>query len=222
MLNNVNKQNDLVHEFLRQASLHTIEVDGHSIQLYVPDEHQMQEAYKRNKISFPYWSKVWPSALALSKFLLQHPSYVKEKNVVELGAGLGLPSIVAARYAKEILCTDHSPEAVAFAGLSASHNQAHNFRTAVLDWNEMDVQFDADTILLSDVNYDPAAFENLLLQLRRFLNQGKTILLSTPQRLMAKEFLAALLPYCRDSETIPIMEKGTTTDISVFVLKNEE
>ena len=64
-------------------------------------------------IAFPYWSKVWPSAEALALFILQHPEYIAGKMVVELGAGLGLPSLVAAQMAASVLCTDYEPEAVA-------------------------------------------------------------------------------------------------------------
>ena len=222
MLKTVNKEDNLIEEFLRSAQIKTIDVDGHSIQLYVPDESQMLTAYQEKQISFPYWSKLWPAALALSEFLLKNTSYITEKRVIEFGAGLGLPSIVAARYAKEVWCTDHSPEAIAFAALSAQHNQVQNVKTVVADWNDLQMQFEADVILLSDVNYDPEAFDALLQQLRRFLQHGKTILLSTPQRLMAKNFLLALLPHSKYTETISILDRGATTDISVFVLQNKE
>ncbi len=44
----------------------------------------------------PYWSRPWPSAVALAKLVLQQPSIVRGRRVCEVGAGLGIASIAAA------------------------------------------------------------------------------------------------------------------------------
>lgn len=44
----------------------------------------------------PYWSRPWPSAVALAKLILQQPSIVADRRVCEVGAGLGIASIAAA------------------------------------------------------------------------------------------------------------------------------
>lgn len=49
---------------------------------------------------FPYWSKCWPSAIALSNFIAKNQALIQDKQVLELATGLGLPSLVAARFAK--------------------------------------------------------------------------------------------------------------------------
>lgn len=43
----------------------------------------------------PYWSRPWPSAVALAKLILQQPSIVAGRRVCEVGAGLGIASIAA-------------------------------------------------------------------------------------------------------------------------------
>ena len=69
---------------------------------------------------------------------------------------------------------------------------------------------------MSDVNYDPEDFENLLQLILLFLAKGQTILLSTPQRLVGKAFITALLPFCKLNE-----EKWQDqVAINVLVLKN--
>ena len=40
---------------------------------------------------------MWPSAIILSRWLISNPNVIKDKNVLELGAGCGLVGIVAAR-----------------------------------------------------------------------------------------------------------------------------
>ena len=61
---------------------------------------------------FPFWAKVWPSSIALLKLLQKHPSWIKNKTVLELGAGIGLASLMMANEAKAIQVSDYNLEAV--------------------------------------------------------------------------------------------------------------
>lgn len=198
---------------------HTITVRQQAVSFFLPDEERVREAYKKGEISFPYWSRVWPAAIALAEFLVQHPDYTVNKNVVELGAGLGLPSLAAAQNAKTVLCTDCSAEAVAVAQQSAQYNGFKNFRSAVMDWRNLPDNFWADTLLLSDVNYETAAFPVLLNVLKRFFEKGTTVVLSTPHRLMAKDFITLLLPFCKRQEECFVNGRGESTAVSVMVLQ---
>ena len=50
---------------------------------------------------------VWDGAAPMAEFLCEHPERVRGKTVVELGAGPGLPGIVAARLgAARVVLTD--------------------------------------------------------------------------------------------------------------------
>lgn len=54
-----------------------------------------------------YGMYVWPSAVVLAGFLGQHPDCVHGKVVLELGAGVGLVGLVAARLgARKVTITD--------------------------------------------------------------------------------------------------------------------
>ena len=214
----MNKQKPSPPDFLAQARLQTIQLQQGEVQIFVPDADAVYESYRRGEIPFPYWSKIWPAAIALTEFVLQYPFLVENKNVIELGAGLGLPSLVAARFATKVVCTDHSTEAVAFANLSASHNRLTNFHAHRLDWNEMANDSRADIMLLSDINYEPLAFDALMKLVFSFLDKGKTILLSTPQRLMAKDFIMAILPFTKQQEERIVFWEGVEAPISLFVL----
>jgi predicted nicotinamide N-methyase len=187
--------------------------------VYAPDEDAVKQACQAGQISFPYWSQVWPAAKALAEFILLHPAYTTKKTVVELGAGLGLPSLVAARYATSVFCTDHSPEAVITVAQSAQQLELQNFSSAVLDWNHLPANLEADVLLLSDVNYEPAAFATLQQLIRRYLEKGTTVLLSTPQRLIGKEFLLSLAPFICRHEQPGILHLGQSVPVSVLVLK---
>lgn len=200
--------------------LQTILLTNTKVDLYVPEERVLKEAYETGVIPFPYWGKVWPSAKALAEFLSQHPAYIKDKKVLELGAGLGLPSLIAASYASCVICSDYSEDAVVIAKQSAEHGHLKNFEARVLDWNHLPHELHADVLLLSDINYQPGAFRALTNVTRSFLQKGATIILSTPQRLMAKDFISSLLIFCVVQEEIKVEDEKKETNISILVLTN--
>jgi len=195
---------------------------GYTIDLFVPNPQEVQDSFLQAKqaqedIPFPHWTKLWPAALAMADFIHQYPEWVQQKNVLELAAGLSLPGLVAARYAKKVCCSDYLEEAVTTMARSAKHLQLSNVTCQVLDWNHLPPGLSADVLLLSDVNYDPDQFTRLYAVLQRFLRQGTLILLSTPQRLMAKPFIEKLLPFCREQQEMSIDH----TIISLLLLEEQ-
>lgn len=184
--------------------LQSFAVFHRTVALFVPDAVAVRTAYEAGEIPFPYWSKVWPAAVALADFLDRQPECVLNKRVMELGGGLGLPSVVAAAYASSVYCTDAEPVAVACVRQSATHNGLHNITAGVLGWQHLPEEPQADVLLLSDVNYEPAAFEALKKTIRLFLANNAVVILSTPQRLMAKGFVASLLPFCKRQEDVTV------------------
>jgi predicted nicotinamide N-methyase len=199
--------------------LQTINLAGTPVEIYVPELNAVKAVYEEGTIHFPYWSQVWPSAKALAQFLLSNPSYVNEKSVLELGAGLGLPSLVAARYAARVLCTDYVPEAVVAARQSAAHWQLKNFSAEVLNWQQLPAGLDAEVLLLSDINYEAVAFDTLQKVIGTFLQKGTTVVLSTPQRLVAKAFIAPLLANCIRQEEVAVRQREEEVPITILVLQ---
>ena len=59
----------------------------------------------------PYWAELWSSSLALAHDVARRS--LRGARVLELGCGLGLPSIAAALAGGRVLATDWSPDAVA-------------------------------------------------------------------------------------------------------------
>lgn len=204
--------------------LHYLERPGYTIDLFVPNEREVQDSYFRKKqmqeqAPFPHWAKVWPAALAMGDFIQQHPELVQNKNVLELAAGLGLPAFVAARYATTVCCSDYLEESVAVMAKSAQHLQLSNVTCLVLDWNHLPHDLTTDVLLLSDINYDPDQFIRLYEVLQQFLQRGTLILLATPQRLMAKPFIEKLLPFCRQQYEMPVYQQQQHTPVSILLLQ---
>jgi predicted nicotinamide N-methyase len=190
--------------------------------LYIPDQDAIKQLIASGSNAtgeVPYWSKIWPAAIALATYLQQNEDLIRGKIVAELGAGLGLPSLVASHLATSVWCSDIKDDAVRIAEKSAVLQGLTNVRFAVCDWNKIPDDFVADLVLLSDINYKPDLFENLEKLVGQLLAKGCTLLLSTPQRLMAKPFMDKMLPFSVSQTIESVKENGQITYISIFTLK---
>ena len=199
----------------------TFFINDKSISIFVPDPLLIKETYKSNEEGSAslYWAKVWPAAIGLCTFLQKNLHYIENKNVLELAAGPGLPGIFCAAYARKVCISDKEPQAVSLARLSAAHHQIKNLSCLVIDWNYFKEVPLPEVLLLSDINYEPSQFEQLLSVVHYFLENDCTIILSTPQRLMAKDFINQLLLYCKEQAETEVEMEGQKTIISIFVLK---
>jgi predicted nicotinamide N-methyase len=206
-----------------KLSLEIFEFDDASIKLYVPVYDYVKRKYEERsavsgKVHFPYWAKIWPAAIGMCNFIRAHASLIRNKRVVELAAGLGLPSLLAAKYATEVCCSDYLQDALDVIEKSIAANEYNNIYTRLLNWHNLPENLQPDVLLMSDVNYDEDEFAILYTVIERFINRGTTIILSTPQRLMAKSFISKLLPWISMQEEMEI-NVPERTFVSIFVLR---
>jgi predicted nicotinamide N-methyase len=167
---------------------------------------------------FPFWAKVWPSAIALLDVLKANPHLIQNKHVLELGAGIGLPSLMMADITKSIQISDYNLDAVELLRKNIEYLELENAEALKLDWNALPEAIHPEVVILSDVNYDPTQFETLTKLIERFLHQGSTIILSTPQRIMASSFVLALSTLIIADYVELVDENGVTIEISILVL----
>lgn len=196
---------------------------GTGISLLIPVPEKIRPVYEElcrtdPGIPFPYWAKIWPAALALSAFLQNNTELVKGKKLLEIGAGIGLPSFSAAPAASQIILSDNNPEAVELMKENIRQLGLRNATASLLDWNQFPDTITTDMLLLSDINYAPDQFHTLLKLIHRFLQQGTLILLATPQRITASPFAQALAPFIRQTCFQTVAENGSETDIAIFLL----
>ena len=207
-----------------RKDLRVFQLNDLSFEVFVPVQLEIQEAYYEQKAvdettPFPYWAKVWPSAIGLSLFLQSNTQYIQNKQVLELAAGLGLPSLVAAKYAASVTCSDYVEAPFHYVNASINHHQLQNINCQIINWFALPCNITADVILLSDINYEPAAFAVLFSMITNFIANKKTIILTTPQRLLAKPFIEKLLPFCKVQTQIAVIENEQSVWIQVLVLQ---
>jgi predicted nicotinamide N-methyase len=134
----------------------------------------------------PYWSVLWRSGVALARELDGAP--LRGVRVVELGCGLALPSIAAARAGADVLATDGAPEALTLTERNADANGVR-LATALADWfepAELLRQGPFDVVLAADVLYERENVAALLALLPRLAPEAWV---ADPGRPAASAFL---------------------------------
>jgi len=135
----------------------------------------------------PYWAELWASGLALARLV---PSLdLHGRRVLELGAGLGLPSLAAAIAGADVLATDWAEEAVELLRRNARRNSIR-LRVKRVRWDEPEPLLQRapwDVVLLADVLYEQRNATQLLELLPRL---GGDVVLADPGRPFAQGFLA--------------------------------
>jgi predicted nicotinamide N-methyase len=138
----------------------------------------------------PYWASPWPSGRVLAEVIAADPPPPGAR-VLEIGCGLALPSLAAARAGARVLATDGAPEAVVFAAHTFALNQLEG-EVAVVDWAEhgdaLARRGPFDLVLGADILY---VRTNVELALRLLPRLGDEILIADPGRANARDFLAA-------------------------------
>jgi predicted nicotinamide N-methyase len=102
----------------------------------------------------PYWADLWPSAILLARTLASRA--LRGARVLELGCGLGLPSLAAALAGGRVLATDWAPDALAAVALAAERNSL-SVATLLCDWREpaeLIARGPFDLVIAADVLYE--------------------------------------------------------------------
>lgn len=164
--------------------------DGELRILRPPDADALitEEAFEREEF-LPYWASLWPSATALARLVSRRA--LRGARTLELGCGLGLPSIAAARAGARVTASDWSAAAVAAARENATLNGVR-LETLVCPWAEPTRLIEAgpwELLLASDVLYEPRNGDQLLELLPRLIGGHTELLLADPDRPPAESFL---------------------------------
>jgi predicted nicotinamide N-methyase len=177
---------DLVEESvaLRGTALHVLRPRDADALL---DEHAFDhEEY------LPYWAELWPSGVALARRVAVRA--LRGARVLELGCGLGLPSLAAALAGGRVLATDWSPQAVELLEDNAARNGAA-LETALVDWSRPAAIVERapwDLVLAADVLYERRNVAPLLDLLPQLLGDRGELWLADPGRAPAAELLSGL------------------------------
>jgi predicted nicotinamide N-methyase len=140
----------------------------------------------------PYWARPWPSGVGLAGALHDEPPPAGTR-VLELGCGLALPSVMAAKAGADVLATDGSTDAVAFAAHVLALNEVEG-EVALVDWathgDALVARGPFDLVLAADVLYTKANVEAALGLFPRLVAAGGELRIADPNRAGAARFLS--------------------------------
>jgi len=166
-----------------QLVAETIAVGGLELPLLRPPdpERLIDEARFEVDEFMPYWAELWPSGLALAEAL---PADLLGVDVVELGCGLAVPSLVAAARGARVTAVDWAAEATQLLGKNAATNGIE-LRAVHAEWSTFAGSY--HLALCADILYEERNGEALLELLPAL---APRVLLAEPGRATAKDFFA--------------------------------
>jgi len=128
----------------------------------------------------PYWAFAWAGGQALTRFLLDHPDWVKGKRVLDFAAGSGLSAIGAAKAGAALVqAAEIDDYALAAIALNARAN------AVIVDLVREDlvgVEPRWDVVLAGDVCYERPMAERVIAWFRALAGRGVAVLMGDPGR----------------------------------------
>ena len=138
----------------------------------------------------PYWADVWESAIVLAEEIAKLDGH--GRTMLELGCGLGLPSLVAARSGFAVTATDYEEPALEGVRYNAAQNGLEGIDARVLDWRNIPSDIDRfDLVVAADVLYEPHHSAALAAVIARTLAPAGLALVADPCRTRAAGFADA-------------------------------
>ena len=130
---------------------------------------------------FPFWVKLWESAMILSQALTTLPE-PSGKTMLEIGAGLGAPGITAGACGFDVTLSDYEDIIMDFQKVSVAASGLDNVNCIHLDWLDPPELEPFDYLVAAEVLFREEFFEPLLNVFEKYLKPGGAIFLAHDAR----------------------------------------
>jgi predicted nicotinamide N-methyase len=162
----------------------------HSGATFTAEQEQLYLARERDRL--PYGVMLWPASIALAHDVLSRADQLQGKRVLELGAGTGMPGIVAASLGAQVLQIDRNEVALHLCALNKERNRATSIDLRSAEWETFHSDEKFDLILGSDVLYVTTMHDRMRAICDEYLAPGGTVLFSDPFRSQSLPMLEAM------------------------------
>ncbi|XP_017572467.1 methyltransferase-like protein 23 isoform X1 [Pygocentrus nattereri] len=129
-------------------------------------------------LDLQYGMYVWPCAVVLAQYVWIAKEKLQKKSVLELGAGVSLPGVVAAKCGAQVILSDSAelPLCQNNCKQSCEVNDVDSVTVVGLTWGQVSPELLSlplvDVILGSDVFYEPEDFEDVLVTISFLLKRN--------------------------------------------------
>ena len=154
---------------------------------FVDEQHFLGEPDR-----LPYGLMLWPASIALAHEIANHAQSLRGARVLELGAGTGVPGIVASSFGARVTQTDRHEQALDLCRVNGARNCVEGIEYCVGDWAQWDDETRYDWIIGADILYSESTQAHLRRIFETNLAPNGRMLLSDPLRLSSVRFLETL------------------------------
>lgn len=140
----------------------------------------------------PYGVALWPSAIALAHEVATRADAVRGRGVLELGAGTGLPGVVAATLGARVVQTDRDALSMLLCERNGGRNGVEGVNYRLADWTNWSDAGRYDWVIGSVVLYGEGLHPHLRRIFETNLAPGGRVLLSDPFRGVSLRLLEVL------------------------------
>lgn len=166
----------------------------------------------------PYWADLWPAAVGLAIAVDDGTVPVRPGQAwLELGCGLGLVALAAARRGAQVTATDWIPAALRYVAASAELNGL-SVVTRRVDWRDPPSDLAPTRIVAADVLYEARNGPWLAALLDRWRTPGVEVWISDPGRAHAAAFFDALKGWATTRRELPIESPHVPTGRARLIL----
>ena len=154
-------------------------------------------AQTKNDLQLPFWAKIWPTSVLLAYFVQKLPHSPASNNLLELGAGIGLCGLLAAKRGFRVTLSDIEPDALLFCQINILQNNLQDRAEVVkADFTADRLEQRFEHILGSEILYQQPSYAPLVAFLQAHLAHSPqaTILLAQGYSRGAKGFFELAEP----------------------------
>lgn len=154
----------------RREKWNPIEINGDSYSL-INFDHPEIESLVMDEMDTGfdvYYDTRWKITTHFASWLTEHSKLIKNQNILIIGAGAGLETLILAKQAKKIVINDLSPVSLELCKNQLEENGLQNFELCQGDYTQIDLPAECTTAVACFSIYCPATAKAVTDFLGRF------------------------------------------------------